>query len=185
MIKYIILILIPPSLLFCPLAQARRGQPHPKHRSQIFREEPNTKNRSQLLSELKKCENPGQPDTCDVLTVYRVANLYERGDTSVLQKLMAVAPNSRGVLSVALGDVFTDLLCRKPRSFLRAVAKRPRSEQDKLLFLAVAGDGSGMGCEELDSLRKRLRVMARSRNDGLSGLAARCLVQVDKYNPTN
>lgn len=139
--------------------------------------------RYQLLKELEKCVNPGPQ--CDEDSVSKVAQLYEQGDKSVLPKLMDVAPKSDGALAEALGDFFSELLCHRPRTFLRAVAKRPPSEQDNLLILAAAADGSGMGCRRLDVLRHRLKAISRNRNDRLASLAQRCLAQVNKYNPAS
>lgn len=144
--------------------------------------QPRDARRSQLLRELKKCETPGLPYDCDEMSVVNVAQLYEQGDTSVLPKLMDVAPHSDGALSAGLGSFFGDLLCHKPLTFLRAVSKRPRSEQDNLLFLAVAGDGGGMGCRGLDGVRHKLKTVARNRSDRLANLARRCLAQMNKHN---
>jgi len=122
---------------------------------------------------------------CDETSVDRVARLYERGDTGVLPKLMDVAPRSDGAPSEALGDFFSRLLCRKPKTYLRAVATRPRRERDNLLFLAAAADGGGMGCRDLAGLRRRLGRISLDRNDKLAGLAKSCLEQVNKHNPAN
>jgi hypothetical protein len=98
---------------------------------------------------------------------------------------MDVAPKSDGALAEGLGDFFSNLLCHNPRTFLQSVSKRPRSEQDKLLFLAATADGSGMGCQKLGALRQKLKSMALNRKDQLSKLAERCLAEVNKYNPAD
>ena len=143
---------------------------------------PRAARRAQLLSELRKCVYPHKPG-CSEDYVDRVAELYKRGDKSVLPKLMDVAPHSDGALSESLGVFFSDLLCRQPRTFLQAVATRPRSEQDNLLFLAAAADGSGMGCRDMAGLHRRLKEISRNRNGRLPGLAGRCLAQVNEHNP--
>jgi hypothetical protein len=138
-------------------------------------------NRDQLLKELRKCTSPRSRE-CDEMAVYRAAELYKQGDQSILQNLMDTAPHSDGALSEALGEVFSDLLCDKPVTFLKAVARRQQSVQSNLLFLAAAGDGSGMGCTSIESLRNKLKAISRRRNDPIANLAKRCLVQVNKYN---
>jgi hypothetical protein len=158
-------------LLPCFLSAAAQRAPRP------------AATRARLLRELKKCEDPGPPYDCDEMSVFRVADLYRRGDTGVLPGLMDVAPKSDGALSEALGDFFSGLLCRGPETFLRAVATRPRREHDKLLHLAAAGDGSGMGCPNMAGLRRRLGGLSRSRNPRLAALALKSLGRVNKHNP--
>lgn len=168
--KYGSLILIVFSLLSVPTVTAQQGTLR-------------VAKRSQLLKELKKCVSPRQASGCDEMSVARVAELYKRGDTAVLRNLMDVAPHSDGALSESLGEFFSELLCHKPETFLRAVATRPRSEQDHLLFLAATADGSGMGCKNMSSLRQRLKAISQKQNNRLANLARRCLAQVNKYNP--
>ena len=157
-------------LLFTPTADAQRAETY-------------AAKRARLLRELKKCEAPRPPSGCDEMSVYRVADLYKRGDTSVLPRLMDVAPRSDGALSEALGDFFSELLCREPETFLRAVATRPRREHDNLLFQAAVADGGGMGCRNMAGLRRRLNALSRSRNRRLAALAAKSLGQVNEHNP--
>jgi hypothetical protein len=158
-------------LLLCsPAAEAQRADTY-------------AKTRARLLRELKKCEDPGPPYDCDEMSVYRVARLYERGDRSVLPKLMDVAPRSDGALAEGLGEFFSDLLCRRPETYLRAVTTRPRREHDKLLLLAAAADGGGMGCRDMAGLRRRLNGLSRGRNRRLAALAVKSLEQVNKHNP--
>ncbi|MDT7541033.1 MAG: hypothetical protein QOE33_937 [Acidobacteriota bacterium] len=141
--------------------------------------------RSQLLEELKKCVSPRPQNQCDEMSVDEVAELYKQGDKNVMTNLMDVAPHSDGALSESLGVFFGELICEKPRTFLAAVARRPRSERENLLFLASAGDGSGMPCRHLPVLRRRLKNISTNRSDKLSSLARECLVQVNKNNKTN
>ena len=142
-----------------------------------------TASRATLLGELKKCAPPRPANHCDESSVYRVAELYQRGDVSVLARLMDVAPHSDGALSEALGDFFSQLLCNKPETFLRAVATRPVTEHANLLLLAAVADGGGMGCGKLTALRRRLKAIAQRPNDHLALLAKVCLTQVNQHNP--
>jgi hypothetical protein len=161
------------ALLCFPTAQAK----------QATSREPS---RGRLLRELRKCLYPARPPyQCDEMSVDGVARLYERGDRSVLTKLMDVARNADGALAEALGDFFSGLLCDKTETFLNAVARRPRSEQDTLLFLASSGDGGGMGCRRMGILRRRLKLISQRRNGRLAGVARRCLAQVDDNNADN
>ncbi len=138
--------------------------------------------RNQLLKELKKCVHPRLASGCDEGAIYRVAELYHHGDVRVLPKLMDVAPNSDGALSEGLGEFLSELLCHQPETFLRAVISRPQTEQRNLLFLAAAADGSGMGCRQMNTLRRKLKVLARNKKHPLKNVARRCLVQVNKNN---
>ena len=138
-------------------------------------------NRDQLLKELRKCVKP-DPD-CREESIDSVAKLYNRGDASVLPKLLDVAPKSDDAFAEAIGDFLSQLLCHKPRTFLQAVAIRPKREQSNLLMLAAAADGGGMGCMHMSALRKTLREISKDKTDRLAMLAARCLNQVNKYNP--
>ncbi|MCA1815756.1 MAG: hypothetical protein LC746_04990 [Acidobacteria bacterium] len=158
------------STLFLSSAMARQGaSPAPSRR--------------ELLMELKKCEHLGPQ--CNEDSVDKVFQLYQRGDKSVLKNLMDVAPGSDGALSEALGMAFGEILCTKPRTYLSAVAMRPRKEHETLLFLATAGDGSGMGCRQIVALRRRLKRISVSRGDRLAGLASECLVQLNENNRDN
>lgn len=144
---------------------------------------PRAARRAELLGELRKCVYPHKPG-CSEDSVDRVAELYKQGDTGVLPKLMDVAPHSDGALAESLGVFFSDLLCHQPRTFLRAVATRPRSEQGDLLTMAAVADGGGMGCfKGMAALRRGLREISRNRNDRLAGLARRCLAQINEHNP--
>ncbi len=137
--------------------------------------------RDKLLKELHKCIPPRSSE-CDEDVIFEAAKLYKRGDQSILQILMDIATHSDGALSEALGEIFSNLLCDEPMTFLKAVARRQQSEQSNLLFLAADGGGGGMGCESIASLRKKLKAISERRNDPLANLAKSCLMQVDKYN---
>jgi hypothetical protein len=138
--------------------------------------------RNQLLKELKKCVHPELASGCDEGAIYNVAELYHQGDVSVLPNLMDVAPNSDGALSEGLGEFLSELLCHKPETFLRAVIGRPQLEQGRLLYLAVSADGSGMGCQQIKTLRHKLKILAQSKKHPLKNIARRCLVGVNKHN---
>jgi hypothetical protein len=137
------------------------------------------------LKGLKKCEHPGPPYECNEDSVDKVFQFYQRGDKSVLNNLMDVAPYSDGAVAEALGVDFGEILCAKPRTFLSAVAKRLRKEHEALLSLATVGDGSGMGCRQMAALRRRLKRISVSRGDRLAGLARECLIQLDENNRDN
>ncbi len=164
------LLLLGMSLLLAAPTWAQQRSTHPTKRAQ-------------LLAELHKCVHPGPPYDCDETSVYKVARLYQQGDKSVLPKLMDVAPHSDGAISEALGDFFSDLLCTQPKTFLQAVATRPQAQQDKLILLTAAADGSGMGCKNLALLRQRLLTLSRQKNEPLAKLAKRCLAFVNEQNP--
>jgi hypothetical protein len=80
-------------------------------------------NRDQLLKELRKCTAPSSSE-CDEMAVNKAEKLYKQGDQSILQILMDIAPNSDGALSEALGEVFSNILCDKPMTFLKEVSRR-------------------------------------------------------------
>ena len=140
------------------------------------------KKRSEILRELKRCRQPWNGD-CHEEAVDDAAALYKKGDKALLPRLLDVAPNSDGALAEAIGEFLSELLCDHPITFLRALASRRRSEWKNLSFHAATADGSGMGCRNMDSLRRTLRAISRRRNDRLAVPAAICLLNVNKYNP--
>jgi hypothetical protein len=140
------------------------------------------RHRTRLLRELKKCEPAGRKPGCNERNVLDVARLYDRGDRSVLKDLMDVVPNSDAALSEALGDFFSELLCKRPRTFLAAVSKRPRREHHDLLSLAAVADGGGMDCRNIRALRQTLNAIKRNPREKLRRLAGECLLMVNKYN---
>jgi hypothetical protein len=137
----------------------------------------------QIVRSLRQCRKH-TPNNCDESVVGLAAARYWRGDAFLLPLLLDVARNSDGALSEGLGDFFSALLCKKTNVFLNEVAKRPRNQWRKLTFLATTADGGGMGCGNLNGLRKKLTVIARRGATREALLARECLAQINKYNAT-
>ena len=89
----------------------------------------------------------------------------------MLKSLLDALPYSDGAMSEGLGTFYSDLLHKHPRTFIRAIAGRPRKERYELCMAAGETDGSGMYDSMLRDVRMSLRRIAAGRNNGLAPVA--------------
>ena len=138
--------------------------------------------RKKALAMLKGCSRSLYSEGCNEGTAEYLIVLYRRGDKSLLGPLLDAGLISDGALSQSLGSFYGELLSKEPRTFLNALASRPRKEQRQLAWLAGAMDGSGMPKEMLQQVRAVLSKMGAQRRNRLSSVARLSLAEVDRAN---
>lgn len=141
-----------------------------------------TLNRDKALAMLRGCSRSLYSEGCDEGTAEYLIGLYQRGDTALLGPLLDAGLVSDGALSASLGVFFGELLSEEPRTFLRALASRPRREQRRLARLAGGMDGGGMPEEMLRRVRAELSRIGARRRDRLSAVARLSLSEVNRAN---
>ena len=138
--------------------------------------------RKKALAMLKGCSRSLYFEGCNEDTAEYLIGLYRRGDKSLLVPLLDAGLVSDGALSEALGSFYGESLSKEPRTFLKALASRPRKEQRQLAWLAGAMDGSGMPKEMLRQVRAVLRNIGAQRQNRLSSVARLGLSEVNRAN---
>ncbi len=132
-------------------------------------------NRDYLLNILNGCTAPASNVRCDEDAGEYLVSLYRRNHHELLPYLLNAGGTRHAPLAELLGSFYSSVIIRTPEVFLNGVKSRPAAEQQRLCYMAGAGDGSGMPAKDLEQVRKALR--------GMSTDAARqCLKQVEEAN---
>jgi hypothetical protein len=139
-------------------------------------------NRAAALRALKGCSTRPITLGCSEDTAGYLIGLYDHGDRALLRPLLDAGIHSDAALSEMLGDFYSNVLSNNPRRFLSSLRSRSFKQQRHLCWMAGNTDGSGMGTDMLDHVRRSLRVIASRRNDPLSSIARPCLVNVNRAN---
>ena len=147
------------------------------------------KNRTEALRTVRRCMSRPTPSDCSVDTIddalgYLI-NLYNHGNRSLLRPLLDAGPRSDGAFGEALGDLYSNVLSKHPRTFLASIRSRPLKQQRHFCWMAGVTDGSGMGTQMLRDVRHSLRVISSRRADPLSSVARICLANVNRANASN
>jgi len=137
-------------------------------------------NRAAALRTLRGCATRPIALGCSEDTAEYLIGLYDRGDRSLLNPLLAAGASSDGALSEILGDFYSNVLLKNPRVFLASVRSQPRKQVGHLCWMAGVTDGGGMGTEMLRDVRHSLRVISSRRTDPLSSIARICLASVNR-----
>src|SRR5205814_4170606 len=111
--------------------------------------------------------------------------LYGESDKALLPLLVRAGANSDGALAEVLGSFYQDLLRDSPRALLDAIAKVPRDQQERIVLLAVEGDGSGIPEGDRVTIRWNLEAIARSKSTPAKRLATRALEAIDEASRSN
>lgn len=98
---------------------------------------------------LRCCGRTLCSERCDENAAEYLIGLFKRRDRALLPPLLDAGLVSDGALAESLGDFYGELLWKEPRTFLKALASRRRSDQRHLARLAGGMDGSGMPDEML------------------------------------
>lgn len=132
--------------------------------------------RARALKGLKGCAKRPRDIDCNEMSADFLIDLYlrGRGDARVLKALLDAQPHSDGALSESLGTFYAQMLEKRPRVFLRAIAGRPSKERRGLCSLAGGTDGGGMSDAMLRSVRANLRRISRERGTRLAPVARAC-----------
>ncbi|HKR61035.1 MAG TPA: hypothetical protein VJS64_15050 [Pyrinomonadaceae bacterium] len=136
-------------------------------------------NRDVLYSELNKCGDKSYPDdsNCRYLIADYLMELGRRGDASVLPALFDVTDKADGAFAQSLGGFYSDTLTERPQEFLKMLSLLPKKEQGNPCNHAGWEDGSGMGEERVNEVRKSLNALMR--DESLAPVARRCLAGVE------
>jgi hypothetical protein len=132
-------------------------------------------NRDYLLRILNGCTAPARNVRCDEDAGQYLVNLYRRDHPELLPYLLNAGGTGHAPLAELLGSFYSSVITRTPEVFLGGIKPRPPAEQQRLCYMAGAGDGSGMPAKDLEQVRKALRGMG---ND----VARQCLKQVEEAN---
>lgn len=136
-------------------------------------------NRSEGLKMLKGCGTRPITLNCNEDTADYIVKLYNRGDRTLLRPLLDAGLTSDGALSELLGEFYSEVLSTRPRSFLSSLRSRPNRQRRHLCRMAGFSDGGGMNDATLRRVRISLLALS-SYKDGLSSIARRCLIEVDR-----
>ena len=118
---------------------------------------------------------------CDELAAGYLCELFDRGDTLLLEPLLEAGPNSDGALAELLGTFYSDLVLKNPRLFIRYLSKRPVKQQRHIAWLAGATDGSGMAPSQIRKARLKLRRL-ESEGGTTAKTARLCLIEIERAN---
>jgi hypothetical protein len=132
-------------------------------------------NRDFLLRILNGCTAPASNVRCDEDAGQYLVSLYRRDHRELLPFLLNAGGTRHAPLAELLGSFYSSLITRTPEVFMNGIKPRPPAEQQRLCYMAGAGDGSGMPAKDLEQVRKTLRGLG---NDG----ARQCLKQVEEAN---
>src|ERR1044071_8317629 len=102
--------------------------------------------RARALKGLRGCSNQPRNVDCGDLSADFLIDRYfqKRDDLEVLKVLLDARPYGEGALAEGLGVFCSEMLERRPRAFLRAIAPRPARERQALCDAAGVADGGGM-----------------------------------------
>jgi len=139
-------------------------------------------NRADALRILKGCATRPITLGCSEDTAGYLIGLYDHGDRALLRPLLDAGIRSDAALSEMLGDFYSNVLSKNPRTFLSSLRSRSSKQQRHLCWMASNTDGSRMGTDMLDHVRRSLRVISSRRNDPLSSIARSCLANVNSAN---
>jgi hypothetical protein len=138
-------------------------------------------NRNVLTTKLKGCRTRPVAAECDEDVAGYLCELFDRGDTQLLDPLLEAGPSSDGALAETLGPFYSDLVLKNPRLFIRHLSKRPAKEQRAIAWLAGATDGSGMAPSQIRKARLKLRRL-ESEGGTMAKTARLCLVEIQRAN---
>lgn|GEM_PF-3582882 len=143
---------------------------------------PSARIRNKAVSALRKCTRLTPSNDCEIVTQQAI-RIFKQGDKALLKPLLDLGLKSDGSLSEMLGSFFgEDVLVKTPRLFLSSIARRPRSDQAALSFLAGSMDGSGMPKNMFRDVKNKLRRILRLQYDPLAPVAKICLSSVVAAN---
>jgi hypothetical protein len=138
-------------------------------------------NRARALRTLKGCATRPITLGCSEDTAGYLIGLYDPGDYALLKPLLDAGLSSDGALAEILGDFYSDVLWKHPRTFLESLRSRPITQQHRLSWMAGTTDGSGMPADMLRDVRRTLRGIS-SQHGRLSSVARICLTEVARAN---
>ena len=136
--------------------------------------------RAAALRNLKSCSLRPVAPTCDERNAEYLIGLYDRGDLALLRPLINAGSYSDGALSEVLGDFYSKVLWKRPRTFVASLSSRSPHDQRTVCMLA-----SEMGRNQLRSVTRSLGNMSSSRERRVSKVARMCLAEINRANVSN
>jgi len=119
---------------------------------------------------------------CSEDTAGYLIGRYNHGDHDLLKPLLEAGRSSDGALAEILGDFYSDLLLKKPHTFLASIRLRPSKQQRHLCWMAGKADGSGLQQNMLSDVQTTLGGISSQRRNRLSSVAKICLIEVNRAN---
>lgn len=140
--------------------------------------------RARALRGLRSCAKRPRGAGCSDYSSDFLINRYfrMRDDLEVLKVLLDTEPYGDGALSEGLGTFYGEMLEKRPRVFLRAIAGRPAKERRAVCDAAGRADGGGMSEKGLRSVRANLGRVARGRDARLARVARACWAAASEAN---
>ena len=119
--------------------------------------------RARALRGLRRCgKQPRDAGCSDYSTDFLINRYFQRrDDPEVLKALLDAQPYGDGAMSEGLGDFYSQMLEKRPRVFLRAIAARPSKERHALCDAAGTTDGSGFNERARRAIRSNLKRIGR------------------------
>lgn len=135
-------------------------------------------NLTHLLNSLQKCTT--DPENCDEAAIPYLGNLFERGDKSVAEPLLAAATNAEGTVAESLGGTYGDMIAHDPLAFITAVSRRPAKDRRKLCMMVASG-GDGGGLPDDTSVEVQAALEKLTQEPGTTSTTAKlCLEEIKK-----
>lgn len=135
--------------------------------------------RASAIAAVQTCIRNIHDQRCNEDAAGHLIALYHDGDKTLLPLLVRAGVNSDGALAEALGSFYQGLLRDSPRALLNAIAKLPRSQQQRVILLGVEGDGSGIPEDDRVAIQKNLEAIAKGKSTPAKRMAVRTLEAIE------
>jgi hypothetical protein len=130
--------------------------------------------RARALKGLKGCAKRPRDRDCNDWSADFLIDAYWRGDRGALKALLDAEPYGDGAMAEGLGTFYSEMLEKRPRVFLRAIARRPARERGALCDAAGLTDGGGLDDPMRRTIRANLKRIERGRDRRLARVARAC-----------
>ncbi len=137
-------------------------------------------NRDRLVESLRACTR--DPEPCDDRLISYLGNLFQRGNTLVLDPLLDASKVGDSNLAEVLSSTYQDMLAHDPRTVLSAISRRSNKDQRRICQMIAAGDGSGLPADTAAELTSKLEELARTVGP-VASTAMLCVNEVRAFVP--
>jgi hypothetical protein len=133
------------------------------------------------LAEFKRCSVPAAtlPKDCDdtrqqIVRIKAVIKLYQKGNKSVLNDLVAGAIDSDTYLGETYGGFFASVVVKQPSEFLQAVSVRQPTDRETLYRITALSLPDG----QVTKVTKNLQQLASQKSNKMSAFAKEFLTEI-------